>query len=106
MPTLYSGPVLGPAPGYAHPARSASTSRPRPGARCGGGAPYAGFPAADGRTISHKAAVHVNPHTIAEEEARRSTGSCRPHGGACARGLPSAGYEPPIMGMRLTGRAP
>ena len=29
-----------------------------------GGAPCAGSPAADGRTISHEATVHVDPHAI------------------------------------------
>lgn len=62
MPTLFCGPVPGPAPGCARPAGSAGASRP--GARGGGGAPCADSPAADGRTISHEATVHVDPHAI------------------------------------------
>ena len=75
MPTLFCGPVSCPtSPGAERPARSAGASRP--GARGGGGAPCAGSPAADGRTISHEATSHVDPHAIVEEEPRRSTGSC------------------------------
>lgn len=50
--------------------------------------------------------LHVDPHAIAEEEPRRSTGSCCPCGVGRARGPPPAGCEPPIVGMRLIGRAP
>ena len=61
MPTLFCGSVSCPtSPGAERPARSAGASRP--GARGGGGAPCAGSPAADGRTISHEA-IYTWIHT-------------------------------------------
>lgn len=61
MPPLFCGPVPGPAsPGAERPARSAGASRP--GARGGGGAPCAGSPVADGRTISREA-IYTWIHT-------------------------------------------
>ena len=38
--------------------------------------------------------LHVDPHAIVEEEPRRSTGSCCPHGVGRARGPPPAGACP------------
>ena len=105
MPTLFCGPGPGPAPGCARPARSAGASKP--GARSEGGAPCAGSPAADGRTISHEATSHVDPHAIAEEEPRRTRDRAAPGGGARRSGHPSGGLRAPrVVDMRLTGRAP
>ena len=97
-------PCLVRSPGCARPAGSAGASRP--GAGGGGGVPCAGSPAAGGRTISHEATVHVDPHAIVEEGPRRSTGSCCPHGVGRAR-VPH--HQPPTLPgrhRRRTGQLP
>lgn len=65
-----------PGPGVCAPRQISGRLKTRSAWR--GGAPCAGSPAADGRTISHEATLHVDPHAIVEEEPRRSTGSCCP----------------------------
>ena len=89
MPALFCGPVPGPVPGVR---ASRWISGRLKAEACGKVGTMADSPAADGRTISHEATSHVDPHAIAEEEPRRSTGSCCPHGGGTRRsGHPSAG---------------
>ena len=94
-------PCLVRSPGCARPAGSAGASRP--GAGGGGGVPCAGSPAAGGRTISHEATVHVDPHAIVEGP-RRSTGSCCPHGVGRAR-VPHHQPPTPARAPSPTNRA-
>lgn len=103
MPTLFCGPVSCPtSPGAERPARSAGASRP--GARGGGGAPCAGSPAADGRTISHEAIytwIYAHPKKTLVEH-----GIVLPSRRWARKRAPAGGRKPPIVGMRLIDERP
>ena len=85
-----------PGPGVCAPRQISGRLKTRSAWR--GGAPCAGSPAADGRTISHEATLHVDPHAIPMKTLVEHGIVLPPAAGRAEVDTHPAGCEPPGRG--------